>query len=177
MTDIVLDLHTSQYIEIKQRFLLKLPALVFISIKRVSRVVASFQKTGVTRLVLATSPGQAKSKAPRTHASNLTSLELFLAYITGQKCHPKLLPPLSPGLQVTFAQLIPALQGWRASTDSFSQHSQLQKYIADCDTLITNEDNRNLCTSKPYVEGARIIQEAEKGTQLSIMQFTLARDH
>ena len=79
------------------------------------------------------------------------------------------MPPLSPDLQVTFAQLIPALQGWRASTDSFSQHSQLRKYIAECDTLITNEDIRN--------EGARIIQEAEKGTQLSIMQFTLARDY
>ena len=96
-------------------------------------------------------------------------MQLFLTYITGRKCHPKLMPPLSPDLQVTFAQLIPALQGWRASTDSFSQHSQLRKYIAECDTLITNEDIRN--------EGARIIQEAEKGTQLSIMQFTLARDY
>ena len=52
------------------------------------------------------------------------------------------------------------MQGWRASTDSFLQHSQLQKYIAEWDTLITNEDIRDVRTSKPYVEGATIIQEA-----------------
>ena len=79
-------------------------------------------------------------------------MQLFLTYITGRKCHPKLMPPLSPDLQVTFAQLIPALQGWRAFTDSFLQDSQLWKYVAEADTLITNEDIRNLRTSKPYVE-------------------------
>ena len=69
------------------------------------------------------------------------------------------------------------MQGWRAFTDSFSQNSQLRKYVAEGNTLITNEDIRNLHTSKPDVGGARIVQEAEKGAQLSIMQFTLSRDY
>ena len=106
---------------------------------------------------------QAKSKAPHTLTSHLTSLQLFITYITGWKCDLNLMPPLSPDLKFTLAQLIPALQGWRACIDSFSQHSQLQNYIAECHILITNEDIQNLCTSKPYLEGARIIKEAKKG--------------
>ena len=106
-----------------------------------------------------------RQTSPGTLTSYLTSLQLFLTYITGRKCNPKLMPPLSPDLKVTFAQLIPALQGWRACIDSFPQHSQLQKCIAECGTLITNEDIQNLHTSKPYVEGARRIQEAGKRHQ------------
>ena len=120
---------------------------------------------------------QAKSKAPRTLILYLTSLQLFITCITGWKCDLNLMPPLSPDLKFTLAQLIPVLQGWRACIDSFSQHSQLQKYIAECHILIANEDIQNLCTSKPYVEGARIIKEAKKGAQLGIRLFTLARDY
>ena len=109
----------------------------------------------------------AKSKAPGTLISHLTSLQLFLTYITRRKCGTNLMPPLSPDLKVTFAQLIAALQGWRACIDSFSQHSQLRKINAECDALITSEDIQNLHTSKPCVEGARIIHKAEKGAQLS----------
>ena len=54
---------------------------------------------------------QAKSKAPSTHISYLTSLQLFLTYIIGG--------------------------------------SATRKYITEWDTLITNEDIRDLRTSKP----------------------------
>ena len=98
---------------------------------------------------------QAKSKAPGTLSSYLTSLQMFLAFLTGRKYDPKNMPPLSPDLKVTFSNLIPALKGWRACVDSFSQDSQLRKYIAECDALITNQDLANLKTSKPLPGGCQ----------------------
>ena len=114
------------------------------------------------------------TKAPGTLTSYLTSLQMFL---TGQKYNPQAMPPLSPNLKVTFSQLILALKGWRACVESYSQDSQLRKYIAECDSLITNDDVSNLRKSKPYLEGASLIQKAEAGTKLSLRQFTLARDY
>ena len=73
--------------------------------------------------------------------------------------------------------MIPALKGWRACIDSFSQDSQLRKYISECDGLITNEDIENLTKSKPYVEGASIIDLAETGASITRRQFALVRDY
>ena len=111
---------------------------------------------------------QNKSKAPGTLTSYLTSLQLFLTYLTGRKYHPRSMPSLSPFLKDIFNQMIPALKGWRACIDSFSQDSQLRKYIGECDALITNEDIDNLRKSKPYDEGASIIDLAETGASITI---------
>jgi len=119
---------------------------------------------------------QNKSKAPGTLTSYLTSLQVFLTYLTGRKYHQKSMPHLSPFLKDIFLQMIPALKGCRACIDSFSQDSQLRKYIAECDALITNEDI-NLRKSKPYLEGASIIELAETGATISRRQFTLSRDY
>ena len=117
------------------------------------------------------------TKAPGTLTSYLTSLQMFLTFLTGRKYNPQSMPPLSPSLKVTFTQLVPALRGWRACVDSYSQDSQLRRYIAECDSLITSADVSNLRNSKPYLEGARLIQMAEAGGKLSLRQFTLARDY
>ena len=120
---------------------------------------------------------QNKSKAPGTLRSYLTSLQLFLTYLTGRKYHPRSMPSLSPFLKDIFGQMIPALKGWRACIDSFSQDSQLRKYIGKCDALITNDDIDNLKKSKPYLEGASIIDLAETGASITSRQFTLVRDY
>ena len=120
---------------------------------------------------------QAKSKAPGMLISYLCSLELFLTYVTGRKYDPKQMPRLSPDLKDTFRSLIPALRGWRACVDSFTQDSQLRNYIAECDSLITTEEIKNLRSSKPYLEGANLIHMAERGEKLSLRQFTLVRNY
>ena len=61
--------------------------------------------------------------------------------------------------------------------DSFSQDSQLRKYIAEYDAPITNEDVTNLTKSKPYLEGASIIELADTGATISRRQFTPVRDY
>ena len=86
------------------------------------------------------------------------------------------MPRLTPDLKDTFRLLIPALRGWRACVDSFTQDSQLRNYIAECNSLITTEEIKNLRSSKPYLEGANLIHMAERGTKLSLRQFTLVRD-
>ena len=55
-----------------------------------------------------------------------------------------------PALKQTFLDTIPALRGWRGwrtCVDSFTQDSQLRKYIAECDSLITIEEVKKLRTS------------------------------
>ena len=61
--------------------------------------------------------------------------------------------------------------------DSFTQDSQLRKYIAECDSLINVEEVKKLHTSKPFVEGAEVMKKAEKGGKLSLREFTLVRDY
>ena len=56
---------------------------------------------------------------------------MFLTYLTARKSHLRSMPPLSPFLKDIFLQMIPALKGWKACIDSFSQDSQLRKYIAE----------------------------------------------
>ena len=90
---------------------------------------------------------------------------------------PTSMPPLSPNLKIFFTQLIQALRGWCACIDCFSQNSQLWKYIAKCDSLITNEEIRNLKTSKPHIKGVKIIQLADMGPALNLRWFSLARDY
>ena len=53
----------------------------------------------------------------------------------------------------------------------------MRKYIAECDSLITIDEVKELRTSKPYVEGAAAIKKVEKGGNFSLREFTLARDY
>ena len=102
---------------------------------------------------------------------------MFLTYLTGRKYDPKKMPRLSPDLKDTFRSLIPALRGWRACVDSYTQDLQLRNYIAECDSLITTEEINNLRSSKPYLEGANLIHMAERGSKLTLRQFILVRDY
>jgi len=78
-----------------------------------------------------------KTNAPGTLISYLCSLEMFLIYLTGRKYDPKKMPCLSPDLKDTFSSLIPALRGWRACIDLYTQDAELRNYIAECDSPIT----------------------------------------
>ena len=120
---------------------------------------------------------QEHTKAPGTLASYLTSLQLLLTFVTGRKYDPQSMPPLSSTLRQTFADVIPALRGWRACKDSFTQDSQMRKYIAECDSLITIDEVKKLRTSKPFVDGATVMKKAEMGGKLSLREFTLVRDY
>lgn len=81
-----------------------------------------------------------------------------------------------PLLKQTFLELILALT-WTACIDSYTQDSQMHKYIAECNSLISTEESHQLHTSNPYVEGASDIKKADKGGRLSLREFTFARDY
>lgn len=90
---------------------------------------------------------QEHTKAPGTLAPYLTSMQIFLTYVTRWKYDPRSMPPLSPTLKETFVDIIPALRGWRACMDSFTQDSQMQKYIAECNSLTTTEEIKKVPAS------------------------------
>ena len=98
---------------------------------------------------------------------------MFLIHLTGRKYDPKQMPRLSPDLKDTFRLLIPALRGWRACVDSYTQDSQLRNYIAECDSLVTPEEINNLRSSKPYLEGPNLIHMAERETKLTLRHLPL----
>ena len=107
---------------------------------------------------------QDHTKAPGMLASYLTSMQLFLTYVTRRKYDPQSMPPLSSTLKQTFLDIITALRGWRACVDSFTQDSQMRKYIAECNSLNTIDELKKLCTSKPYVEGAAAMKKTRRVT-------------
>lgn len=107
-------------------------------------------------------PLQAKTKTPGTPISYLTSMQMFLTYLTRQKHDPQVHATAFPILKQTFLELIPALRGRRACIDSFPQDSQISKYIDECNSLIATESHK-LHTTNPYVEGAFQHEEGRQG--------------
>ena len=50
------------------------------------------------------------------------------------------------------------------------------RYLNETKALLTVEELHNLCSSKPYGEGQKVILQAEQGKKLSEQEFTTARD-
>ena len=117
-----------------------------------------------------------KSKAPGTIISYLTSLEKFLTYVTSTKYDVRLMPPLHSTFKQAFADLIPALKGWRSTVDNATQSQQLQRHIDEADELLTPEDIQRLKQSRPYTEGIKLIIQAGQGKRLNVREFAEARD-
>lgn len=68
------------------------------------------------------------------------------------------------------------LKGLAEHLDNSTQDRQLQKYIEECDELITPAKIGQVKGTKPYVEGEKIIVKASRGVQLSKGEFIQARD-
>ena len=57
-----------------------------------------------------------------------------------------------------------------------TQDVQNQRYLYEIDGLLTAEEVVQLRSSKPYVDGQKIIKQAAEGKDLSELEFISARD-
>ena len=70
----------------------------------------------------------------------------------------------------------PKIKGWWATVDGKTQDVQNQRYLDETEALLTVEELHNVCSSKPYGEGQKVIRQAVQGKKLSEQEFTTARD-
>lgn len=60
--------------------------------------------------------------------------------------------------------------------DGQTQDVQNQRYLDEVDGLLTVKELLWVHSSKPYVEGQKILKQAAEGKVLSELEFTAARD-
>ena len=114
-------------------------------------------------------------KKPGTITSYLTSYEKFLKFITNP-CYSRFGPPLSHDHRELLALLLPDVKGWRSTVDGQTQDVQNQWYLDEIEGLLTAQVVLQLRSSKPYVEGQKVIKQAGEGKDLTELEFTTARD-
>ena len=117
-----------------------------------------------------------ETKASGTLISYLTSLEKFLIFVTSKKSNRDAMPPLHESYREAFKELIPSLKGWRSTIDSETQATQFRGHLRECDTVLTSDNLVKLKVSPPFVQGMKALTQAKEGKQLSLQEFSDARD-
>ena len=117
-----------------------------------------------------------ETKASGTLISYLTSLEKFLIFVTSKKSNRDAMPPLHESYREAFKELIPSLKGWRSTIDSETQATQFRGYLRERDAILTSENLVKLKASPPHVQGMKALTQAKEGKQLSLQEFSDARD-
>ena len=112
---------------------------------------------------------------PGTIISYLTSYEKFLKFMTNPR-YSRFGPPLSHDHRELLALLLPDVKGWRSTVDGQTQDVQNQRYLDEIEGLLTAEEVLQLRSSKPYVDGQKVIKQAAEGKDLTELEFTTARD-
>ena len=117
-------------------------------------------------------------KAAGTLKSYLTSLQKFLEYVT-KKGTRSYLPPLEDETKNTLFDVAVSLKGWRRYITKETASEKWEKYLNECDTLLTNKEVEDIITSKPALEGRKalmVADTAEDPDDLSVAQYCAARD-
>ncbi|KAJ7375854.1 hypothetical protein OS493_038384 [Desmophyllum pertusum] len=116
-----------------------------------------------------------QGKKPGTIVSYLTSYEMFLRFVNNPR-YSTFGAPLNEDLRLILKELQPEIKGWRATIDAQTQDIQNQRYVDETASLLNADEVVKLRSSKPYVDGERIILQASQGKKLSEQEFAKARD-
>ena len=119
-----------------------------------------------------------RKKAAGTLKSYLTSLQMFLEYVTKKGRRPYL-PSLSDEDRNTLSDLAGGLKGWRRHITKETSSAKWDKYLDECEHLLTNQQVDDIMNSEAATEGRKALiaaETAESGEELSIAQYCTARD-
>ena len=119
-----------------------------------------------------------KTLKPGTVKSYLTSLEIFINYVTKKGKHPHL-PPLDPDVKDQLFDLGENLKKWRRCVTKETSAQKWDRYQQESETLLSTDDVHNIMESEPAVEGRKALQAADLADSvddLSIAQYCAARD-
>ena len=119
-----------------------------------------------------------RKKAAGTLKSYLTSLQMFLEYVTKKGRRPYL-PSLSDEDRNTLSDLAGGLKGWRRHITEDTSSAKWDKYLDECEHLLTNQQVDDIMNSEAATEGRKALVAAEtavSGEDLTIAQYCAARD-
>lgn len=119
-----------------------------------------------------------KNKAAGTLKSYLTSLQKFLEFVTKKGPRPHL-PNIDTATKDLLFDLAGSLKGWRRCITKETSSEKWEKYLSECDSLLTSQDVEEIMNSQPAVEGRRAIIAADRARssqELNLQQYGAARD-
>ncbi len=119
-----------------------------------------------------------KTKKPGTVKSYLTSLEIFLTYVT-RKGKRNYLPTLDPDVKNELFDLALNLKKWRRCVTKETSSAKWDRYLDESDTLLTTNDVHEIMNSEPAVEGRKALVAADLADDiddLTLSQYCAARD-
>ena len=114
-------------------------------------------------------------KAGGTLKSYLGSLQKFLEYVTkkGTRSH---LPKIDPVTKDALSDLCKDLKGWRRTVTKETSKDSWEKYLKDCDNILTNADVEAIMNSEPALKGRQALTSAEADKELTVAEYCAARD-
>jgi len=119
-----------------------------------------------------------KEKKPGTLKSYMTSLEMFLEYISKKGSRPHL-PVLDVNLKNELFDLGNSLKKWRRCITKETSSQKWDRYLEESEHMLTAEEVQEMMDSKPGVDGRKALQEAEIAENpdaLMVSQYCHARD-
>ena len=119
-----------------------------------------------------------KKKAAGTLKPYLTSLQKFLEYVTKKGARPHL-PDIDEETKNMLYDLAVNLKGWRHYITKETSSDKWDKYLNECDTLLTSKEVNQIMNLQPAVQGRQALiaaDSAKSSDTLTIKQYGAARD-
>ena len=101
-------------------------------------------------------------------------LQKFLEYVTkkGTRSH---LPKIDPVTKDALSDLCKDLKGWRRTVTKETSKDSWEKYLKECDNILTNADVEAIMNSEPALKGRQAFTSAEADKELTVAEY-LDRD-
>ena len=116
-----------------------------------------------------------KTKAIGTLKSSLGSLQKFLEFLSKKGTRAGV-PGLPTPMKDAYDDLWKELKGWRRTITKRTSKDTWQKYLNECDNLLTSSKVDMIMSSDPAIKGRQAFTAAHAGDDLTLMQYSAARD-
>lgn len=116
-----------------------------------------------------------KSKAGGTLKSYLGSLQKFLEFLSKKGTRAGV-PVLPVPMKDACDDLSKRLNAWRRTITKRTSKDTWQKYLNECDNLLTSSEVDMIMSSDPAIKGRQVFTAAQAGVNLTLMQYCPARD-
>lgn len=119
-----------------------------------------------------------KKKKHGTLKSYMTSLEMFLEYVSKKGTRPHL-PVLDVNVKNELFDLGNSLKKWRRCITKETSSQKWDRYLDESEQMLTVDEVQEMMNSKPGVDGRKVLQEAEVAEspdQLMVSQYCHACD-
>ena len=86
------------------------------------------------------------------------------------------LPKIDPVTKDALSDLCKDLKGWRRTVTKETSKDSWEKYLKECDNILTNADVEAIMNSEPALKGRQAFTSAEADKELTVAEYCAARD-